>query len=43
VWQGRAHDAIDPDKSNEAREEKLIAILKQLYAGYPPQTPPAAH
>jgi Domain of unknown function (DUF4136) len=42
VWQGRAKDAIDPNKSNEAREEQLIAVLKQLYAGYPPTTP-AAH
>jgi Domain of unknown function (DUF4136) len=36
VWQGKAHDAIDSDKSNEAREEKLIAVLKELFAGYPP-------
>lgn len=36
VWRGRAKDAIDPSKSNEAREEKLIAVLKQLFAGFPP-------
>jgi len=36
VWRGRAHDAIQPDKSNEKREEKLIAILAQMFAGYPP-------
>lgn len=36
VWRGRAHDAIQADKSNEQREEKLIAILAQMFAGYPP-------
>jgi hypothetical protein len=36
VWRGRAKDAIDPGKSNEAREEKLRAVLAQLFAGYPP-------
>jgi len=38
VWQGKAKDTIDPSKSNEAHEEKLIAVLKDLFAGYPPQT-----
>jgi hypothetical protein len=42
VWRGRAKGAMDPTKSNEAREEKLIAILKQLFAGYPPAGPAAA-
>jgi hypothetical protein len=42
VWRGRAKGAMDPSKSNEAREEKLIAILKQLFAGYPPAGPAAA-
>lgn len=36
VWRGRAKGAIDPTKSNEAREQKLIAILQQLFAGFPP-------
>jgi hypothetical protein len=36
VWRGRAKGAIDPSLSNEAREEKLRAVLKQLFAGYPP-------
>ncbi len=38
VWRGRAKDAIDPSKSNEAREEKLRSVLAQLFAGYPPST-----
>jgi hypothetical protein len=42
VWRGRAKGAMDPSKSNEAREEKLIAVLKQLFAGYPPGTGAAA-
>ncbi len=36
VWRGRANGAIQPGKSNEEREEKLIAILKEMFAGYPP-------
>ena len=36
VWRGKAKGTMDPSKSNEAREEKLIAVLKQLFAGYPP-------
>ena len=36
VWRGRAKGALDPSLSNEAREEKLRAVLKQLFAGYPP-------
>lgn len=42
VWRGRAKDAIDPGKSNEAREEKLRAVLAQLFAGFPPATTPKA-
>ena len=38
VWRGRAKDAIDSGKSNEAREEKLRSVLAQLFAGYPPST-----
>jgi len=36
VWRGRAKDVIDTSLSNEAREEKLIGVLKQLFAGFPP-------
>ena len=36
VWRGRAKGAMDPSLSNEAREEKLIAVLKKLFAGFPP-------
>ena len=36
VWRGRANKAIEQGLSNEQREENLIAILKQLFAGYPP-------
>jgi Domain of unknown function (DUF4136) len=42
VWQGKGKDTIDPSKSNEAHEEQLIAVLKDLFAGYPPTTT-AAH
>lgn len=42
VWRGRAHDVIDPNKSNEAREEKLRQVLAQMFAGYPPSAPPAS-
>lgn len=38
VWRGRAKDAIDPAKSNEAREEKLRSVLAELFANYPPAT-----
>jgi len=38
VWRGRAKDAIDAGKSNEAREEKLRAVLAELFAGFPPST-----
>ena len=36
VWRGKASDTISPNKTNEEREEKLIAILAQMYAGFPP-------
>ena len=40
VWRGTAHDTIHPEKSNEEREEKLIAVLKILFTGFPPGVPP---
>jgi hypothetical protein len=40
VWRGRANGAVDPTKSNEGREEKLRAVLAQLFAGYPPGSAP---
>ncbi len=41
VWRGRAHGAIASDKTNEQREEKLISIFQQMFAGYPPGAAPA--
>ena len=41
VWQGKAHGVVSTDKNNEQREEKLIAILAEMFAGYPPATTPA--
>ena len=40
VWRGRAHDTLHPEKNNEEREQKLIAILQELFAGFPPGVPP---
>jgi len=40
VWQGKAKDVLSPDKSNEEREEKLIQVLAQMFAGYPPASGP---
>jgi hypothetical protein len=40
VWRGRAKGAMDPTLSNEAREQKLQAVLAQLFSGYPPATTP---
>ena len=45
VWRGKAKDTIAPDKTNEEREKKLISILAQMFAGYPPapgSAPPAS-
>jgi len=42
VWRGRAHGVVATGKSNEAREETLIAVLQQLFAGFPPAKTPAA-
>jgi hypothetical protein len=39
VWRGRASGEIQADKTNEEREEKLIGILKELFASYPPASP----
>ncbi len=36
VWRGKASDTISPNKTNEEREKKLISILAQMFAGYPP-------
>ena len=36
VWRGKAKDTIAPNKSNEDREKKLIAILADMFSGYPP-------
>jgi hypothetical protein len=36
VWRGKASDTISPNKTNEEREKKLIAILADMFAGYPP-------
>ena len=41
VWQGRANGYIATDRTNEQREEKLIAIIAEMFAGYPPATTPA--
>lgn len=40
VWQGTASDVIAAGKSNEEREQKLISILGQWFAGYPPAPRP---
>ncbi len=41
VWQGRVNGYIAQNKTNEEREEKLIAIIAEMFAGYPPATTPA--
>lgn len=41
VWQGRANGYIAQNRTNEEREEKLIAIIAEMFAGYPPATTPA--
>jgi hypothetical protein len=38
VWRGTASDVIQADRNNEQREERLIAVLAQMFAGYPPPT-----
>jgi len=42
VWRGRAHGAIQSDRTNEQREEKLIAVFQQMFAGFPPAASSAA-
>lgn len=41
VWQGKANGYIATDRTNEQREEKLIAVIAEMFAGYPPATTPA--
>ena len=36
VWQGKAHGYISANKTNEEREQKLISIIAEMFAGYPP-------
>jgi Domain of unknown function (DUF4136) len=36
VWRATARDTIRAGKENEEREQRLIGILGQLFAGYPP-------
>jgi hypothetical protein len=42
VWRGRANGAIESNRTNEEREQKLISSLQQLFAGYPPAAKTAA-
>jgi hypothetical protein len=36
VWRGRANDVIRVDRSREEREQKLAAVVRQMFADYPP-------
>jgi hypothetical protein len=36
VWRGSASDTIRAGKENEEREQRLIEVLDQMFAGYPP-------
>jgi len=40
VWHGKAHGYISANKTNEEREQKLISIIAEMFAGYPPATAP---
>ena len=42
VWRGRASGAIEANRTNEQREQKLISILQQLFNGFPPPAKTAA-
>lgn len=42
VWRGRANGEIQANRTNEEREQKLISIFQQLFAGYPPVATSAA-
>jgi hypothetical protein len=42
VWRGRASGIIQADKTNEEREQRLISIIKQWFAVYPPVPKTAA-
>jgi hypothetical protein len=41
VWHGKAHGYISQNKTNEEREQKLISIIAEMFAGYPPATTPS--
>jgi hypothetical protein len=36
VWRGRASGDLQTGKTNEEREQKLISVLKQMFAVFPP-------
>ena len=36
VWSARANDVIRADRSDEQREQKLAAVVRQMFAAYPP-------
>jgi hypothetical protein len=36
VWRGSAKDTIRAGKENEEREQRLVEVLDQMFAGYPP-------
>jgi hypothetical protein len=36
VWRGRAAGTIQADKTNEEREQRLVSIIKQWFAVFPP-------
>lgn len=40
VWQGKAHGYVSTDKTNEEREQKLIAVIAEMFSGYPPTGAP---
>lgn len=42
VWRATASDTIRANKENEEREQRLIEVLDEMFAGYPPTPRPAA-
>jgi hypothetical protein len=42
VWRGTATGALAGNQTNEQREEKLRAVLAQMFADYPPAAPAPA-